>query len=220
MILSIGAGTGRCGTQSLAYLLDGCTSVDVKHENKPHIPYGDYSKFLIKRHKRNWLERGRNKNPNHIGDVAFYWLYCLYDVIDIWSGKVKILFLKRDREETVESYDKYTGKKHHWQEHDGDYWVKDPVWYKEFPKFEVSSDLDKKEQKKQSLFKYYDFYYDKVNDILNKKDKIDNFDAELFPMDKLNNKQGQEDIFDFYEIPEKNRRYRNKCKYNVNRDKS
>jgi len=34
-------------------------------------------------------------------------------------------------------------------------------------------------------------------------------------MNKLNSKQGQKDIFDFYEIPEGNRRYKESCKYNT-----
>lgn len=219
MILSLGAGTGRCGTQSLAYLLDGCDEVAVDHEGNPHIPYDGFYPGLLSRHKQEWGRKGKNKDITHVGDVAFYWLYCLEDVVDMWSHKVKILFLKRDRTETVESYMDYTGKRHHWQEHSGDYWIKDSTWYREFPKFEVSSDLEKEEQKRQSLFKYYDFYYEKVDDILDKQDQIDNFDAELFPMEKLNSKEGQKDIFDFYEIPEKNRRYRNKCRYNVNRDR-
>lgn len=209
----LGGGTGRCGTKSLAKLLNGCQKVSATHEHKPRLPYVSSRKQQIIRHVQRWRAEAKKKGLTHVGDIAFYWLYGVEALAKKVKKPVKILFLKRDKEETVDSYMRHVRNRNHWQNHDGEYWNLDQVWDDKYPSFNVSDELEVEVQRKKAIKKYYDFYYKKASIMI----EMNSFVGEIMDMDNLNSKEGQDKIFDFYEISQAQREYKEDCRYNVNR---
>jgi hypothetical protein len=95
-----------------------------------------------------------------------------------------------------------------WCDHNGTEWVKDTVWDKTFPKYDI---IDKLE----AIGTYWDDYRKRM---MHMKEKFP-ANVQLLRMEELNNLQGQQKIFDFLEIPEKKRRYMDIIKYNARESK-
>jgi len=185
--VKIGAGSGRCGTQSLAKLVNDCNYVHMTHELDPRLPL----KFNLEVYQ---IHLKRFLSQYNTGNSALHYLHYLERFIkDI--GWVKIVVLKRDKQETINSFIKKT-------DHGNRYYER----VEEFGQF-VS--VNNKMDKKKMFGIYYDAYYREVNRLLKKYPKH----IKLFPMDALNNKQN--DIFKWYEIPKKDRRYKDNPKYNT-----
>lgn len=183
-MIVIGLGTGRSGTASLAKLLNSQTDSLCFHEmNCSCVRFfdtprpilntidefqaitdgGDPSMLTVD------LSRGvaaaeydRLKSMpsvRMIGDIAFYYLSYVREIIDR-NSNVRFICLRRNREKTVRSWEvktairrwpskkvadylgslitrePYFAERNPWMEHDGTKWAVDPVWDKCFPKFE------------------------------------------------------------------------------------
>lgn len=156
MTLVIGLGTGRCGTHSLAKLLGDQHGAKITHElgGRPVMPW---------RHDGN-LAAGavmHFKNQQHaglFGDVAFYWLNYVEDLLEAFPA-AKFVVLKRDRDEVVQSYCKWTPTRNHWADHMGLQWMECP-WDWCFPSY--STELSKEE----AIARYWDEYYAKVDRLI------------------------------------------------------
>lgn len=136
----IGIGTGRCGTKSLAALLDGCRGCEVTHEFGSPLPWHvDKQAF---ENKKKLIETYDGKV---IGDVALYHL----NYADMWGAK--IIHIYRDKKKAVDSLiDKTEGKGH---------WRNDATpWDKAFPTLAWK-------EKKEAVSAYYDLYISLVEDI-------------------------------------------------------
>jgi len=100
----LGLGSGRCGTKSLATLLNLQPGVEVSHEDfhshgRPFRLSYDYNpKNLALAFKALSL-----RDPPIVGDSAFYWIN---NVIPLLNHKpdVKCICLKRDKQSVIESY--------------------------------------------------------------------------------------------------------------------
>jgi hypothetical protein len=149
MGLVIGLGTGRCGTHSLAKLLDDQPDARVTHElgDRPVMPW---------RHDEN-LAQGAvlhfegQQHDGLFGDVAFYWLNYAEDLLRAFPN-AKFVVLKRDREETVESYCRWSPGRNHWADHMGLQWIECP-WDWCFPSYPTSM------EKEEAITRYWDEYY-------------------------------------------------------------
>lgn len=144
-----GVGTGRCGTKSLATLLNLQTSTKISHELGKPLPWNYCEKSLFDK-------IGEINSNNKMGDVAFYYLNYIPKLIDTFSGNIRIIGLKRDMNSTVKSYLNHTRGRNHWRKHNGILWKKDKVWDKAYPKYTVWN-------KTRAISKYYKDYYTELD---------------------------------------------------------
>lgn len=147
-----GLGTGRCGTHSLMNILNAQNDANITHECKtlPWITNEEYKPVV----ERIWSRKGVL-----VGDIAFYWLHYSTHILNVLPN-AKFIILKRDREETIESYIKKTKGRNHWMEHDGNYWDKDTIWDRCYPKFNFNDrTIDYDNDKAKAIGEYWDHYY-------------------------------------------------------------
>lgn len=194
----IGCGTGRCGTTSLKNLVNGCTDVICEHERRPLLPWEFNENRFLQRMK--WFSES---SASLTGDVAHYYLPYLEKCVQTFED-VKIICLERDRQDVIESFMWKTHWRNSWTHHDGSYWVIDPVWDSTFPKYDISD-------KAEAIGKYWDEYHLRIRSIAGRFPG----NVQIFDIDALNRRSGQESIFDFLNIPENHRQYRTNPRYNA-----
>ncbi len=181
----VGLGTGRCGTMSLAYLLNWQENSEVCHEKSSYlIPWKDGEKKIDE--FLHWASE-LTKQKRLVGDVAFYYLNYIEYLLSL-NSHIKFICLQRERAGTVASYMKYTINRNHWMPHDGTLWNK-CVWDNCHPKYECSG-------KEKALERYWDDYYLTANELQRKYP--DSF--RIFQTSTLNTETGQRDILSFIGI--------------------
>ncbi|MFW6130280.1 MAG: hypothetical protein ACOC56_03775 [Atribacterota bacterium] len=171
--LIFGIGSGRCGTKSLAYLLNAQENANISHElgGRPFLPW----KFNINKLNQAMKEIISRKS-NICGDVAFYWLPYMNYIINNYKD-VHIIIIKRDREETLQSYLRWTSIH--------DYWYPEKQWNSSYP------DHKMKYKNKENFFKYFwETYYNKTNLLLKKYNK-----SYEIKTNDLNNRNKMKHIF-------------------------
>lgn len=176
--LVIGLGTGRCGTKSLATLLDSQDHSEVYHERHGcSLPWHD-GEGLVSELIRWSLSNERNR---YVGDVSFSYLpYCEYILERVPSAK--FICIKRDRAQTIASYLAKTPERNHWTQHDGKTWEWDR-WDHCYPKYEAAD-------KTELIGAYWDEYYSRADDLADRHASA----FKVFAMEKLNNADGQRSI--------------------------
>ena len=147
-----GVGTGRCGTQSLSRFLNLQPQASVTHER--HIPLWGKDGMGAAAAALRELQSRRSRVA---GDVCFCYLPHLRLVLDA-DSRVKVLGIRRDREETVASYIVKAAGRNLWMRHDGTRWKHDAYWMPRFPKYDVDNIED-------ALRAYWTDYYDTVTTI-------------------------------------------------------
>lgn len=192
----IGCGSGRCGTKSFARLIDRQKDWTCTHEKFPILPWKK-SEILFKRR----IEYFENRRK--VGDVAFYYLPYLEEIIGKLKN-LKVLCLKRDIHSTVQSFMAKMKDTHpprnHWIDHEGEKWTKDPIYDKACPNYRLNIDLNPSEYKRELIKKYWHDYYEKaewLSDVYPNKFKI-------YPIDVLNDRGLQKEMFDFIDIQNPN----------------
>lgn len=148
----IGLGTGRCGTMSLAKILDGQENTSISHEFcRSDLPWNkDINKF------EKLYDLMNKRKEGIVGDVSFYLLPYVNESLKRNSG-TKFIIIKRNKEETIKSYLKKTEGRNHWNNHDGKIW-RSSSWDHCYPKFQTAT-------KEEALSKYYDLYYEICSNI-------------------------------------------------------
>ncbi len=181
----IGLGTGRCGTMSLAYLLDWQENSEVYHEKGSYImPWKGGEKTIDKfLHWANELV----KQKQLVGDVAFYYLNYVEYLLSL-NPNIKFVCLQRDRASTVASYMKRTKDMNHWMRHEGTLWQKSS-WDNCYPKYEVLN-------KEKAIERYWDDYYLIANELQTTYPNS----FRIFQTSTLNTEAGQRAILAFIEI--------------------
>jgi len=142
----LGVGTGRCGTVSLSNLLNFQEDCSVSHElsGKSVDWYGGENQFKI-------IERSILSYPTKfIGDVSFYHLPFLKYFCDK-NEDIKIIILKRNKQEVIESFQRKAPLYDHWRENNGHEFRK-AHWDRCFPKFNAPN-------RHSAIGLYYDHYY-------------------------------------------------------------
>lgn len=141
--LVFGLGTGRCGTFSLSELLNRQPDSEVSHEVN-FLPWDYDEKTLLIN-----LNSILNRKSQYVGDVGFYWLNYVEKIISMFPD-AKFVCLKRERQPTVDSWYKHSGKANHWSKQI----VEDEIVTRtsnHFPKIY--------KPKKEAIGVFYDIYY-------------------------------------------------------------
>jgi hypothetical protein len=204
MTVVLGIGTGRCGTTSLATLLNAQQGAKVTHERyDSRVPWG--------RGGRRWLKHLLHDidcGTKLYGDVSFYWLPHIEFILEEISRNynVKVIVLKRDKKDTVSSFINKTISRNHWQIHEGEkYNHCHQGWDNCFPKFCASG-------KREALEAYWKYYYGEVSRLSQKYEK----NVRCFRMKSLNRKNGQKDILKYAGVEACNRVLLENIKKNKN----
>lgn len=186
--LIIGLGTGRCGTLSLSLFLNAQPGITMLHEGKQE---GARARPLRWQGDRDelwrWLETLERASGDsaYYGDIGMYFLPYAEALIQRFPD-IKLVCLKRNRQEVVNSYLEWTQGRNHWFEHDGVAWDKNPAWDGAFPKFNEPD-------KAKAIGLYWDMYYADVDRLIRQYPGH----IACFWMDSLNRKRGRRAILDF-----------------------
>ena len=182
--LVIGCGTGRCGTTTLARLLNMQPGAAVTHErlaskfhwNKPAEAQHKIMKTLVA------------MTEGLVGDVALQHGCCLQWWCEVGA---KVVVMKRDMEGYLASWKKKAGLRNNWQPpREGG--TAGSRWYKAFPKFAGLSGRE------EALKAYYNFYYDELVPpvVQQYPDQV-----LLCHVDVFNTARGQQHLLDFCGVP-------------------
>jgi len=187
--LVIGVGTGRCGTKSLTRLLSVQKSTFSTHERfGPQVRW-DCPPNLWP--YRLWLDTERNER-DVVADIHFVWTSHIGTFLH-WANndnrKVRVVALKRDVDEVVDSYDKWKPNSDHWSFH-GYRDTKPDQWDKCYPTFDT-------ENKREGIRSFWHRVYNIIDQY--RSDKR----VSLFRTEDLNKEKGVRNILEFvgYEDP-------------------
>lgn len=215
----IGFGSGRCGTMSLAKLLNACEDTCVLHEMKILYVGGgttlrnqdriselmEQGKAVRIHRKLSWQfneQEAKEKmydlqhiNKSFVGEVAFYYLNSLSYFIKQLDAKCICLW--REQEKVVNSFMKRTSKFHHWNSNPNKFGFRVSPYDVCFPSYDTLL-------KKEAIAKYWEEYYAIAEKL------IEQFPNNIIKVDinHFNEKENQKRIFDFVGIPEQNRLYK------------
>lgn len=198
--LVIGLGTGRCGTKSLAYLLNLQSNVKVSHEMAPVFRFNKSEHWLPICYSK--IDEILSREEQIVGDVAFCNLWRSEEIADYHKNTVFVC-LKRNKEEVVRSFTEKCLRNNHgvgcrnfWD----DMWFvrvngkkvrrRGSNWDQVFPNFSGRT-LD------DVISRYYDWYYEEV-------DKLE-IDVKIFDIDDLNTVGGIIRILDFVGVQSEDR---------------
>jgi len=189
-------GTGRCGTSSMAALLNSQNSALFTHELFPILPWEEESKrsehakqlvqfkFLQVTHQAH--------NCNIVGDAGSYYLPYVEVFIRSLANNgdfdLKFIILKRDKTKTVESFKTKFARQNNnpLQNHNG---LKNE-WDEAFPKYNNFWTLE------ESIEKYYDDYYNVSEKLAKKYPSI----VKIFNTEVLNTEEGLVSLFKHLDI--------------------
>jgi hypothetical protein len=186
----IGLGTGRCGTQSLAVILNQQEFARVEHEQHgPAIAWqGDEERVA------DFIRRCTTQRELAlVGDVAFYYLPYVEHILEL-APHAKFICMKRDRQATVKSYMTWTRRRNHWMRHDGTRWKLDR-WDRCYPKYAVAD-------KAEAVGRYWDDYYRRAAAL----EAAYPHAFRVFPIEAIDSTAGQEAMFDLLGLPAAARR--------------
>lgn len=195
-------GTGRCGTQSLVSLLSNIKGLEAFHELEPQLSWDFKGKEFIRRIQF-LTDRINSYGYKYVLDGGAYYLNYVWPLLTQDKLEdIKVICLWRDREKVIKSYLIKCHAKHN-------FWgVKIPpqtmradctLFHEYDNAFPDYSHLNKED----AIGLFWDIYYTQSLLLqLNFKDKF-----KMFHVNKLNSKEGQNEIYDFLGIPKKERKY-------------
>ena len=199
--LIIGLGPGRCGTTSLAKLLDLQPDTSVGHEmfNSPRL---DFSLSYVYHPKL--LEKAiqiMSRWPELVlGDVAYYWLNHVTPVLEDYTPDAKFICLTRNKEDIVESFfTRNDGHPFKCPINVGGLSLKVKGLAVDGVLYPASDSSPKTIAILKEGVGYTWEYYRKESEIL-AKEYPDNF--KIFPMEALNKEDTVKEILDFAGFPE------------------
>ncbi len=205
-MLVIGIGTGRCGTVSLARLLNKQDGCKVTHEAEPLMPWlkeeaTQEEREILRRvygledpmqPYRIHAERFKERLKTHrlVGDVASFWLPYLDNIAEDFPDFKVIALIRADKQAFVESFVKKTGGEdgvNHWIDHDGTKWQRN-IWSMIHPSYDA-------ETKREALGRYYDDYNRAIMEMAKEHDNV-----LVVRMEDLSSHEEQDRIFAFLGI--------------------
>lgn len=189
--LVLGLGTGRCGSTSFTQLLMAQKNALFSHEHPPDLPWNRPPPAL-RFHLQRFALLARLYDV--VGDVAHWWLPHMQSVAAFFPD-FRAVVLKRDREETVESFLKVKGGEekgavNHWADHDGTHWARVP-FDRCYPSYPVKT-------VREGIGRFWDDYYAAAERLAKRYPG----QVRIFDMAALKSGRGQEDILRFCGFPE------------------
>lgn len=237
-MIVIGLGSGRTGTASLAKLFSSQENAICFHELNPAgsvfegnpqpalntiqefqriLGGGDHRRLAIDYSRAmsvsTYEQLQRMQRVDLIGDIAFYYLNYVEDILAL-NENVRFVCIKRDRSETIRSWEAKTAirrwpslwlsdrikslvtrtpfytAKNHWQSHNGSTYQPDPVWDSCFPNVKAAS-------RSEAIGLYWDQYYAKAEEL----QIAHSANFRIFPIAALSSPEGQKEILSFVGMP-------------------
>lgn len=238
-MIVIGLGSGRTGTASLSHLISSQQDAICFHELNPTgcvfsgnpqpilntvnefqaiLDGGDHRMLAIDYARPasvdTYRELQRMSRVSMVGDIAYYYLNYVDDILAV-NRNVRFVCIKRDRQETIESWlvkaaiqrwpslwladvlkslitrTPFYRTRNFWQQHDGSRYAPDPVWDSTFPKFEAAS-------MPEAIGRYWDSYYRQAAET--EQRHPDHF--RIFPIETMSSPGGQREILSFIGVPD------------------
>lgn len=187
----LGAGTGRCGTMSLAKVLNNCKGANITHEMGPILPYKkDYDVY------KEYLDNILSKEGKYVGDVSGYTRNYIEDFIrDV--PNIKIIWITRENDKTIRSMKAKEDINLFADDTSHPFSKTRPNW----------TNLSKN--------KAIELFVKVGNEIA--EELMHRFPAnfKVFYIEDLNSKEGQDKIFNWCGIPKKDRVYTANSRYNA-----
>jgi hypothetical protein len=179
--LIVGVGTGRCGTKSLTRLLSQQPGTGPTHERYgPEVRWDGPARLWP---LRLWRDTAAQDAPV-AAEVAFYWtphVETLLQWADQDGRNVRVVGLKRDRQETIDSYLRWKQNGDHWRRRD--LREEEPgEWDHCYPSFAL-------EDKAEAIGAFWDEVYDRLADIEDER-------VQVFCTQSLNETDGVESILE------------------------
>lgn len=184
--LVIGLGTGRCGTLSLATLLNAQPRCTVSHELHPTLAWHDPPAVAHAKLDQ-LLDR---PGVTVTGDIASYYLPFVDHLRELCRSRqldTRFICLKRPRDQVIASFERKVSAggrwRNHWMQHDGRHWSLDPKWDRCFPKFDADN-------RAQAIGLYWDHYYHRAEQLVGP-------DFRIFETPRLNSREGVAEMLTF-----------------------
>jgi len=195
----VGTGTGRCGTSSLAALLDSQQGADVTHERwRSRVPWTEgqhWARSLVE-----VAQEDLAAGPQIAGDVAFQWQWYAEGLMEAGA---RIVYLKRSCEEVVESFIRKSGPRNNWQPWPALSEDERFRFHECFPSFVA-------EGKREALRMYWHLSVGRAQDLEARNEAL-----AVFPTEALNSEDGVRAILDHLHVPEQARRPKTGLRINV-----
>lgn len=192
-MLTIGIGTGRCGTMSLAQLINGCKDCTVYHELRAHtelLPWKFDKQLALRK-----LKMLREIPGIVYGDIAFYYLNYIEFFIERVPD-IRVIHIYREKSAVIRSFMNKTEGRNHWMPPNSKYRV-DTIWDKYFPTYtDVAT-------KPEAISRYYDEYLSLVATLIKK------YPERILSIDvgQIDDKQQINKLFCFLNIPKGKRKF-------------
>lgn len=213
-----GLGTGRCGTTSLAGLLNGQPETVCFHELNPSAMAWSGAEATIGSLMRDFkaimggeepevtadlvapnraapLERARSlPKISALGDIGSYYLPYVPFMLQRWPD-LRFPCLRRDRSEVITSFAFKLAQptsalpRNHWATQEDARWRRDMVWDRCFPTFTEMTDKDLEAH----IALYYDTYHEMAENFASRFP--DRF--RIFAMTDLNSSEGRARLLEF-----------------------
>lgn len=189
-------GTGRCGLNSLHYLINSCKNCSII--NKINELNGIISWKFNKQDLNKTINLLNTVDNKLVGITGFYYINFITSLFTKFKNNLKIVCIYRNKEDVIKSYlinteyNKLKINLNHWKNNK----YLNNEWSKCYPTYSNLS-------KEKAIAKYYEIYKKKI--IKLKKLYKDN----IFILDvkNLNNKDKQKELFDFLNIKKQDRIY-------------
>lgn len=198
----IGLGTGRCGTNTLAALLDRQDGARVTHERHDVALRWEGSEILVQDTLRS-CRRELDGGSRLVGDVHSAYLPYAESMLRS-DGALRLIALQRERAATVDSFLRKTERK-------ANHWAPTPRfarrarWNDCFPTYPAELPKD------QAIGRYWDEYYTEVERLAAAFPGR----VALLPMEALNDDAGQRRILAAAGVPEARQRREAGLRLNV-----
>src|SRR5689334_17661165 len=151
----LGMGTGRCGTHTLAELLNRQPDARVTHEQPPLLTWRPCPGRSAIRER---LERIKRTRPQRlVGDVALFYLPYVEEALAL-EPNLRVIGLERPREEVITSFCRWADTVHplptdHWAADPPPGWHHDPIWTRIFPQYPGHA------SREERIGRYWDDYH-------------------------------------------------------------
>jgi len=171
--LVITVGSGRCGTHSAARLFNSQEGLLYTHEWAPIFKWHGDAQLVINKlsvlvSRYPYVTNKQFQfpvpvdlkvklNSDVVGDANFAYLPYVETILQRFPG-TKVIALKRERQQTIDSFVRKCGNQNHWMERDGRMWRKGE-YDKCFPKFNATD-------RKEAIGLYWDYYYREVERLI------------------------------------------------------
>ena len=182
----IGYGMGRCGTKSLAYLLNLQPDSSFTHELDGLHWQTVFSNYRMIRD----LFKRKAEKYKFVGDVNYAWAQYALRVVEDFPC-VKFIHIWRDKEESVESFWKLSQARIEAQK-TVSLWAEESLWYTIYPFFGFPPTKDQ-------IANTYEIFHKIAETMMYKYPR----QTYTIKMDSLNNTDSIKKLLDFVGIPEK-----------------